>query len=86
MIGRLRPMLDETEPALPQDVTLFELGKTYEQLNRRTEAVASYRRILDEYPQSPYRQEAQQRMLQLDPASALSAPPMFDVGGGMPGL
>lgn len=84
LIGRLRPMLDEPDAPLPQDVVLFELGKTYEQLNRRTEAVATYKRIVDEFPQSAYGQEARQRMVQLDPAAALSSPSMF--GGGSIGL
>jgi tetratricopeptide (TPR) repeat protein len=74
VIGRLRPMLDDPEAPLPQDVVLFELGKTYEELNRRSEAAASYRRIADEFPQSAYRQEAQTRLLELDPARALSSP------------
>lgn len=81
VITSLRPMLDEAEPGLPQDVVLFELGKTYEQLERRPEAIASYRRIGDEFPQSAYRQEAQQRISELDPSGALSSPAAF--GGGL---
>lgn len=85
LVGRLRPLLDEPDAPLPQDVVLFELGKTYEQLNRRSEAVATYKRIVDEFPQSAYGQEARQRMVQLDPAAALSSPSMFG-GGGSIGL
>ena len=77
LIGRLRPMLDDPDSSLPQDVVLFELGQTYEQLSRKPEAVASYRRILDEFPQSAYRQSAQEQVAALDPSQA---------GGGMPNL
>jgi tetratricopeptide (TPR) repeat protein len=65
---RLRGMLEEAEPPLPRDVLLHELGLTLEQLNRTQEAVQVYQQILDDYPQSPYRQDAQQRMSALDPA------------------
>ncbi len=84
LVGRLRPMLDDSDPQLPKDAVLYQLGLTYEQLLRRPEAVASYKQILDEFPQSAYRQEAQQKLTSLDPASAASA--MGNLGGlGMPG-
>jgi tetratricopeptide (TPR) repeat protein len=72
VVGRLRPMLDDPDAPLPQDAVLFELGKTYEELNRRSEAVASYHRVADEFPQSAYQQEAQARLRELDPMRALS--------------
>ncbi|HXO19134.1 MAG TPA: tetratricopeptide repeat protein [Thermoanaerobaculia bacterium] len=70
LVGRLRPMLDDTSPPLPKDVVLYELAVTYEQLQRKPEAVSSYQRILDEFPQSPYRQEAQQKLVALEPSRA----------------
>jgi tetratricopeptide (TPR) repeat protein len=76
----LRAMLEQSESPLPQDVVLFELAKTLESLHREPEAIQSYQRILDEYPQSSYRQEAQQRVGALDPSRATGA-----MGGlGMP--
>ena len=82
LVGRLRPMLDDPDAPLPQDAVLFELGKTYEELNRRPEAVASYRRVTDEFPQSAYRQEAQARLMALDPMRTLSTPGMPGAGLG----
>jgi predicted negative regulator of RcsB-dependent stress response len=76
VVKDLQAMLEKGESPLPQDVILNELGKTQEQLHRPTEAVQSYQRILDEFPQSPYRQEAQQKVSALNPARA--------GGGAMP--
>lgn len=67
---RLRGLLEETEPPLPQDILYHELGVTLEQLGQRQEAVEAYQKILDEFPQSPYRAEAQERINTLDPSAA----------------
>lgn len=69
---RLKAMLDQSEPPLPEDVILSELGATYEQLGRKDDAVQSYKRIMDEFPQSAYRQTAQERLGALDPTRPAS--------------
>lgn len=81
---RLTAMLDEPEPPLPMDIILSELAATQEQLGRTQEAVESYQRILDELPQSPYAQEARQKIGALDPSRAGG----MGMGGvpGMPGM
>jgi tetratricopeptide (TPR) repeat protein len=81
LVGRLRPMLDDSDPPLPKDTVLYQLGLTYEQLQRRPEAVSSYRQIVDEFPQSAYRQEAQQKLVSLDPARAMSLGGSLGAGG-----
>lgn len=77
----LTAMLDEAEPQLPLDVVLNELAVTQEQLNKTQEAVQSYQRIVDEFPQSPYARDARQRIGALDPSRA----PAGGMGG-FPGL
>ena len=72
LVGQLRPLLDDSSSPLPKDVVLYQLGLTYDTLQRKQEAIGAYQRILDEFPQSPYRQEAQQKIATLDPARALS--------------
>jgi predicted negative regulator of RcsB-dependent stress response len=79
VVQDLRSMLEKSDAPLPQDVILNELGKTLEQLKRPQEALQSYQRIVDEFPQSPYRQEAQEKISALDPTRAPAA-------GGVPGL
>jgi predicted negative regulator of RcsB-dependent stress response len=66
---RLKSMLEQEEPGLPKDVVLFELATTQEQLGRKQEALQSYRRLSEEYPESPYRSAAQQKVNSLDPAA-----------------
>lgn len=75
----LRGMLEKGDTPLPQDMILHELGTTLEDLHRPQEAIQSYQRILDEFPQSPYRTEAQQKVAALDPTRA-------PAGGGIPGM
>jgi tetratricopeptide (TPR) repeat protein len=68
LASRLKAMLEESEPPLPEDVILSELGTTYEQLGRKEDAMQSYKRIMDEFPQSGYRTTAQERLSALDPS------------------
>ena len=79
VVKELRSMLEKGDSPLPQDLILRELGATLEDLHRPQEAIQSYQRILDEFPQSPYRTDAQQKISALDPTRA-------PAGGGMPGL
>jgi predicted negative regulator of RcsB-dependent stress response len=74
----LTAMLDEAEPPLPQDVILGELAATQEQLGKKQEAIQTYQRIVDEFPQSPYARDARQRIGELDPSRA-------GAGAGLPG-
>ncbi|HYL05759.1 MAG TPA: tetratricopeptide repeat protein [Thermoanaerobaculia bacterium] len=67
---QLREMLDRSDAPLPQDVILYQLAITLEQLNRDQEATQTYQRLVDEFPQSPYRQNAQQKVTALDPTRA----------------
>lgn len=76
----LTAMLDQTDAPLPQDVILGELAATQEQLGKKQEAVQSYQRIVDEFPQSPYARAAQQKLGELDPGRAAGA----GFPGGMP--
>ncbi len=75
VVTELKAMLEKADAPLPQDVILNELGATLEQLHRPQEAVQYYQRILDEFPQSSYRQEAQQKVSSLDPTRGGGAVP-----------
>jgi predicted negative regulator of RcsB-dependent stress response len=70
LVGRLTPMVDDSSSPLPKDVVLYELGLTYDKLQRKQEAIGAYQKIVDEFPQSGYRQEAQQKLVALDPSRA----------------
>ncbi|HEV7518532.1 MAG TPA: tetratricopeptide repeat protein [Thermoanaerobaculia bacterium] len=88
LVRQLHPMLDDSSSPLPKDVVLYQLGLTYDQLQRKQEAIGVFQQIVDEFPQSPYRQEAQQKLAALDPnrvpQNALGA--LGGPGGLPPGL
>jgi len=87
LVGRLTPMLDDSSSPLPKDVVLYQLGLTYDKLQRKQEAIGAYQKIVDEFPQSGYRQEAQQKLAALDPSRAMNAlGGMGGPGGPPPGL
>lgn len=78
---KLSAMLDQTDAPLPQDVILGELAATQEQLGKKQDAITTYQRIMDEFPQSPYARDARQKIAELDPSRA-GAGDSFP--GGMP--
>lgn len=78
-VRELRAMLEKGDSPLPQDLILHELGATLEELHRPQEAIQSYQRIIDEFPQSTFRADAQQKIAALDPTRAPAG------GAGMPG-
>ncbi|HEY4595553.1 MAG TPA: tetratricopeptide repeat protein [Thermoanaerobaculia bacterium] len=81
VVKELRSMLEKGDSPLPQDLILRELGATLEDLHRPQEAIQSYQRIIDEFPQSTFRAEAQQKITALDPARA---PAVGGMQGGLP--
>jgi tetratricopeptide (TPR) repeat protein len=81
LVRQLRPLVDDTSSPLPKDVVLYQLGLTYDKLQRKQEAIGVYQQILDEFPQSAYRQEAQQKLATLDPNRA-----GMNAMGGLAGL
>jgi predicted negative regulator of RcsB-dependent stress response len=58
---RLRSELDSGKSPLPEDVLLWELGTTLEEMGKEEEAKESYQRIVDDFPLSAYTQQAQQK-------------------------
>lgn len=61
-LAELQAMLDAApdERRLPGDVALYEMARTLEELGRDDEARATWQRLAEEYPASPYAAEAQQ--------------------------
>jgi tetratricopeptide (TPR) repeat protein len=70
VVEELRAWLGSEKPSLPTDVLLYELGRSLEELDRADEARDTYRRLADEYPDSPYARDAQAKLQELGPTSA----------------
>jgi tetratricopeptide (TPR) repeat protein len=61
-IDRLKRAIESPESAAPKDALLFTLAEIYEKAGSSEDARATYRRLVSDYPNSPYRTEAQQRV------------------------
>jgi TolA-binding protein len=46
----LSGLLDAPEPSVPQDQTLLQIGRIYQDAGRLEEAREQWQRIVDEYP------------------------------------
>jgi tetratricopeptide (TPR) repeat protein len=68
IVQRLRADLDKDQKPLPEDVLLYQLGLTLEQLGRRQEAHDAYQRVVEEYPDSPWSSKAIAKVRELAPA------------------
>jgi tetratricopeptide (TPR) repeat protein len=60
-ISSYQQLADEPGASVPRDHALMALSGTLEDAKRLPEAGAAYRRVADEFPQSPYAAEARQR-------------------------
>ncbi|MEO8277684.1 MAG: tetratricopeptide repeat protein [Thermoanaerobaculia bacterium] len=61
VVDELKKMLDDADKPLPADLILYQLALSYGTLGKTGDVQATYRRILDEYPQSPYASDAQRQ-------------------------
>ena len=62
---QLEAMVSGEDARLPRDVALYELGELYESNQDPTRARSYYQRLVDEFPESPYRPQASQRLAEL---------------------
>lgn len=60
-IQTLQTMSTETGGQIPADAVLAQLARAYDRAGKATEAAATWKRIKDEFPDSPYQQEAAQK-------------------------
>ncbi len=58
-IDRLKRAIESPESLVPKDALLFTLAETYEKAGSAADARATYQRIVNDYPNSPYRSDAQ---------------------------
>jgi len=72
VVQRLRADLEKEEKPLPEDVILFELGTTLEQLGRRQEAHDAFQRVVEEYPDSAWVSKASTKVRELAPQAGVS--------------
>jgi TolA-binding protein len=62
MVSELEAMVAGKDPRLPPDVALYQLAQVWEREGKFDEANKLYRKLVEDYPDSPYRADAQQRL------------------------
>jgi TolA-binding protein len=65
-INAFRELSLDTSGELPVDGILMQLGRTYQLAGRLPEAVQSFKRITEEFPESPYAADARRELETLD--------------------
>ncbi|HEY1433769.1 MAG TPA: tetratricopeptide repeat protein [Thermoanaerobaculia bacterium] len=61
-IDRLKRAIESPTTAAPKDALLFALAGIYEQSGSAADARATYQRLITDYPNSPYRADARQKV------------------------
>jgi tetratricopeptide (TPR) repeat protein len=61
-IDRLKRAIESPKSAAPKDALLFALAETYEKAGSSADAHATYQRLVNDYPNSPYRTDARQKI------------------------
>ena len=61
-IERLKRAIESPTSAAPKDALLFALAGIYEQTGASADARATYQRLITDYPNSPYRADARQKV------------------------
>jgi tetratricopeptide (TPR) repeat protein len=61
-IDRLKRAIESSASAAPKDALLFALAGIYEQTGATADARATYQRLIADYPNSPYRADARQKV------------------------
>jgi tetratricopeptide (TPR) repeat protein len=61
-IDRLKRAIESPKSAAPKDALLFALAETYEKAGSSADARATYQRLVTDYPNSPYRTDARQKI------------------------
>ena len=61
-IDGYRKIVDDSGSAVPRDHALMQLAGTLEEAKKTPDALASYRRLIDEFPSSVYVPEARRRV------------------------
>lgn len=64
-IDRLRRAIESSRTTAPRDALLFTLAELCERNGNTAEARAAYERIVNEFPDSPYRQDARTKAAEL---------------------
>ena len=61
-IAALTTLSQRNDTDVPVDAVLMQLGEAYQRAGKTPEALQTFTRVVDEFPQSPYLQDARRRL------------------------
>jgi TolA-binding protein len=61
-INTFKEMAQRKDGPLPIDGILMQLGRTYREAGKRADAQQTFNRIVQEFPESPFNQEAKREL------------------------
>jgi len=62
LVRDLEAMVAGRDPRLPRDAAMYLLAEVWEREGKDEEAVKLFRKLKDDFPESPYRSEAEKRV------------------------
>ena len=65
MAAELEAMVVGSDPRLPRDVALYELGQLYLTEQDPVRAGEYFQKLVDEFPESPYNNLARQHLMEI---------------------
>ena len=63
--AELEAMVVGSNPGLPRDVALYELGQLFMAEQNPVQAGEYFQKLMDEFPESPYLQRARQQLIEI---------------------
>ena len=72
-IAALTTLSQRADADVPVDAVLMQLGEAYQRAGRTPDALKTFTRVVDEFPQSPYLQDARRRLDDLKAAPGAAA-------------
>jgi tetratricopeptide (TPR) repeat protein len=73
-VDRLKRAIESSDVRAPKDALLFALGEIYEKAGQTADARATFQRLVNDYPNSPYRTDARAKLPNANPGGPLTFP------------
>jgi len=71
---RLKRAIESSDVRAPRDALLFALGEVYEKGGQTADAQAAFQRLVNDYPNSPYRTDARSKLPNANPSGPVTFP------------
>jgi tetratricopeptide (TPR) repeat protein len=73
-VDRLKRAIESSDVRAPKDALLFALGEIYEKAGQTADSRATFQRLVNDYPNSPYRTDAKAKLPSANPGGPVTFP------------